>query len=144
MNPPEGLSPAEQEIWTDLALTCGQPRTPRELTGRIWCVKQLHAAGATGKQIRQAFRRWRDIYPRAACTPHALVKHWGELLDTRTDMQRLTAPTVTDREIKEATRQQTIQEYTDKDRASWEAFQARRAARKLPQRDDADDAYATE
>lgn len=133
MQPSEQLSPEQRAIWDELALKFGQPRTPRELTARRFCVGQLHQANATPSQIRQAYRKWGEKYPKAGCTPHALVDHWGELLHNVTDLAqypRYQAPPVDAEREKEAIRTQTKADYSAEDQAAFERFMARKAAKR--------------
>lgn len=69
-------------LWDQMAEEFGfQPRTPQEqrLWGRL-CA-ELKAGEVTPQELKWAARGYKRLYPRAAFTPPALVKHFSAALE---------------------------------------------------------------
>lgn len=76
----QGKSHSASELETALEQALGHgPETRGERAKWADAVTQLVAAGATPLDVERRVAVYRRRWPDVACTPHALISHWGEL-----------------------------------------------------------------
>ena len=69
------------ELWDAISQAIGwNPVTARERTIMAMAVKELVDVRASVDEVSRAAKGYRSLYPRAALTPLALVKHWSASL----------------------------------------------------------------